>query len=64
MLIKSADDKSKRLALLQDFHRLRMPEIAKLFLPDRGYALKIIDPHYVTSEPNRFPPVQSKSSIL
>ena len=64
MLIKSADDQSKRLALLQDFHRLRIPKSAKLFLPDRGYALKIIDPHSVTSEPNRFHPVQSNSSIL
>ena len=64
MLIKSADDKSKRLALLQDLQQSPMLEGAPLFLRERGYALKVIDHYSVTPEPRWFHPCQSKSSIL
>ena len=64
MLIKSADDKSKRFALLQDFDWLRMPGSTKLFLPDRGYALGVIDALFRYLGPNRFHPGQSKSAIV
>lgn len=64
MLIKSADDKSRRLALLQDLQQSLVPESATLFQRERGYALKVKDHCPVTPEPNRFHPVQSKSAIL
>jgi hypothetical protein len=64
MLIKSADDKSRRLALLQDLQQSPLLEGDILFLPDRGYALKLINAPFRYLEPNRFHPVHLKSSIL
>ena len=64
MLIKSADDKSKRLALLQDLQQSLVPESATLFLLERGYALKVKDHCSVTPKPSWFHPCQSKSAIL
>ncbi len=64
MLINSADDKSKRLALLQDLQQSPMLEGAPLFLRERGYALRVIDHCSVIPEPNWFHLCQSKSAIL
>ena len=64
MLIKSADDKSKRLALLQDLQQSPLLDGAILFLPDRGYALKLIGSPFRYLKPNRFYPVQLKSAIF
>ena len=64
MLIKSADDKSKRLALLQDLQQPLVPESATLFPRGRGYARKGKDHCSVTHQPNRCHPVQSKSANL
>ena len=64
MLIKSGDDKAELAQLLQDLHRSLTLKSATLFLCDRGYALKVIDLRYVTPEPNRIHPCQSKSAIL
>ena len=64
MLIKSADDKSKRLALLQDLQRSPMLESATPFLCDRGYAPKVVDHYSISPKPNRFHSVQSKSAFL
>jgi hypothetical protein len=64
MLIKSADDKSRRLALLQDLQQSGQMDGAILFLLGRGYAQKVIDAPFRYLEPNRFHPVQSKSLIL
>ena len=63
MLIKSADDKSKRLALLQDLQQSPLLEAAILFLRERGYALKVID-HYFFTGSYWFHLCQLKSSIL
>jgi len=54
LLIKSAGDKSKRLALQQDLLQSLTAKGAAPFLRDRRYALKLIF-HY---------PCQSKSAIL
>ncbi|OYY37965.1 MAG: hypothetical protein B7X65_03220 [Polaromonas sp. 39-63-25] len=64
MLIKSADDKSRRLGLLQDLQQSPLLDGAILFLHDRGYALKVIDSPFRYREPSRFHPVQSKSAIF
>ena len=64
MLIKSADNKSKRLTLLQYLQQSLIPEGATLFLHERGYALRVIDHYSVTPEPNWSHPCQSKSAIL
>ena len=64
MLIKSADDKSKRLALLQDLQQSPMLEGASFFLCERGYASKVIDHYPVHPEPTWVHPCQSKSTIL
>lgn len=64
MLIKSADDQSKRLALLQDLQQSLVPESATLFLRERGYALKVKDHCSVIPEPSWVHPCQSKSANL
>lgn len=64
MLIKSADDKSRRPASLQNLQQSPMLDGAILFLPGKGYALKVINAPFRYLEPNRFHPVQSKSLIL
>ncbi|MFY8041762.1 MAG: hypothetical protein ACOVOD_02440 [Rhodoferax sp.] len=64
MLIKSADDKSKRLALLQDLQQSPMLEGAPLFLRERGYAPEVADHNSISLEPNWFHLCQSKSAIL
>lgn len=64
MLIKSADDKGKCLALRQDLYQSLVPDSATRFLCDRGYALKLRDHCSVTLKPSWFNPCQPKSAIF